>query len=261
MFPKRLVHVLQEFGLNEKEASVYLSMLALGESSVQKIAESASVKRPTAYVILESLKKKGLVNTVIRGSKKGYAAESPERLETVIEQRRQHLLSALPELLSLQQGEREGTGGLIRYYEGLDAIKNVYHQILKGIKHKDPFLMIAKADDWLALAPGYLENFLRQMEEKSAHARLLLVDTPAAQTFKKSKKDDRVEILLLNRGVALTTSLVITSQLLFLHQLKPSVSGIAIENNSAIKTHMELFEIIWNSTGTIESLFKEPIIG
>ncbi|MBU2235559.1 helix-turn-helix domain-containing protein, partial [Patescibacteria group bacterium] len=41
---------LIQFGLNSKEASVYLAALELGGSPVLKIAKKAELKRPTVYL-------------------------------------------------------------------------------------------------------------------------------------------------------------------------------------------------------------------
>ena len=49
---------LQEIGLSDKEAGVYLALLATDNSSVIELAGKTKIKRPTVYVILESLAKK-----------------------------------------------------------------------------------------------------------------------------------------------------------------------------------------------------------
>ncbi len=52
---------LSALGLSQKEATVYVALLELGTASVQAIARRADLVRPTTYVILEALTKKGLV--------------------------------------------------------------------------------------------------------------------------------------------------------------------------------------------------------
>ena len=50
---------LQNVGLDEKTAKVYMAVLALGTSSVKTIAEKAELKRPTVYLHLDELMQKG----------------------------------------------------------------------------------------------------------------------------------------------------------------------------------------------------------
>jgi len=57
---------LKHIGLSNNEAKVYLAMLELGPSPVLDIAAKAAINRPTTYVQIELLKKKGLVSIKFR---------------------------------------------------------------------------------------------------------------------------------------------------------------------------------------------------
>src|SRR3989344_5674300 len=72
--------VLKEFKFSEKEAEVYLVLLEIGSSVVSDIAKKAGINRSTTYVILDSLAKRGLVNTVERRGGKTYTSVPAERL-------------------------------------------------------------------------------------------------------------------------------------------------------------------------------------
>jgi len=63
----RLTNILKRIGLNEKEAKVYLTLLEVNESLPSSISRQSGVKRPTTYVILGQLQKKGLVSHVKKG--------------------------------------------------------------------------------------------------------------------------------------------------------------------------------------------------
>jgi sugar-specific transcriptional regulator TrmB len=76
---------LRHLGLSENEAKVYMAMLELGPSVVVEIARKSGINRPTTYVQIESLKKKGLVSTQAKGKKQFFIAESPDKLELLIE--------------------------------------------------------------------------------------------------------------------------------------------------------------------------------
>lgn len=117
---------LQEIGLNEKEAAVYLALLQVDSASVVNIADKTKIKRPTVYVVLETLAKKGLVSEVEIGKKIHYSAESPERLETYLERQKvvldehtRRLKDVIPQLKGVQRegGERP----IIKLFEGKEA--------------------------------------------------------------------------------------------------------------------------------------------
>src|SRR3989338_6121463 len=104
----KLIELLEELGLSENESKVYFASLSLGPATIIRIANTAEIKRTTVYSVVEALKQKGLINLEIKGFKKLYAAENPEKLETILEVKRNKLKAMLPEfagLYNLKGGE------------------------------------------------------------------------------------------------------------------------------------------------------------
>ncbi|MCX6808254.1 MAG: hypothetical protein NTW50_01120 [Candidatus Berkelbacteria bacterium] len=119
---------LQKLGLSDKESKVYLAALQLGAAPVQKIAEKAKINRPTTYVILETLSKKGLATTHEQGKKTLFAAEPPERLtllldkmEAEVKEKQAELLDAMPDLKAIFNFA--GNKPRVKFYEGLEGIR------------------------------------------------------------------------------------------------------------------------------------------
>lgn len=55
---------LQEIGLSEKEAQIYLALLQVDNDSIQGLSNRTKINRTTLYPVLESLSKKGLVSEI-----------------------------------------------------------------------------------------------------------------------------------------------------------------------------------------------------
>ena len=79
MSNENLIHELSHVGLSDKEAAVYLAAMELGPAVVQDIAKKAEVNRATTYVMIESLASRGMMSTFVKGKKRYFAAEPPER--------------------------------------------------------------------------------------------------------------------------------------------------------------------------------------
>lgn len=129
---------LQDIGLNDKEATVYLSLLSVEHASVLDLAKKTKIKRPTVYVVLESLLKKGLVSETTIGKKTHYQAEPPERLETFVEKRKialeesqRTLKDVIPQIKSIarESGERP----VVKYFEGRDGIISANDELFSGM--------------------------------------------------------------------------------------------------------------------------------
>ena len=127
---------LQQLGFSQKEAAVYLAALELGSASVQMISEKAGVNRATTYLMIESLSNRGLISAFIKEKKRLYAAESPERLISMIRLQRQTLearesevLVFLPSLLALHK--THDTKPQIRYLEGEEGLRTMREMFFK----------------------------------------------------------------------------------------------------------------------------------
>ena len=57
-----ILEALESLGLSDKEIRVYISLLELGDSPVNKITERSELIRVTVYPILKSLIEKGFVS-------------------------------------------------------------------------------------------------------------------------------------------------------------------------------------------------------
>lgn len=245
MTPKRLTKTLVEFGLTEAQAAVYLAMLSLGRTTVLKIARATNLKRTSLYSTIDALKENGLITTEVRGFKKYFVPENPERLQKTLERRRAILNTALPELSSLFH--LQGDAGDIRYYEGLTAIKGVYEDLLKTIKHNDDYLIISDVAHWLTLDREYFLDFSMRRAKLPIKIRMLLQPSAEANELKQRGPAMRAAIKFLPASIATISNLIVTPQRVVIHQLVPPIRAVVIENKSVIQLHRELFEIIWKS--------------
>jgi sugar-specific transcriptional regulator TrmB len=123
-----LVKELIEIGLTEKEARVYLAALELGSATAQQIAAKATVERPSTYLAIEALKKKGLVSDTKSGKKIIFKAGDPKLLNYYIECEKRKVLnrgkkvSEIIKSLQTNKGSDEEVHvGMLKGYEGLSA--------------------------------------------------------------------------------------------------------------------------------------------
>ena len=137
-----IVENLLQFGLNEKEISVYLSLISLGPAPVKLISKQARVNRGTTYDILKGLIGQGLVGYYKHydqeDKKQFFVAEPPQKLMDAIETKKRnletlkiHLNKSLPELESLY--EKSGAKPVVKYYEGSSGLRTILEDVLATI--------------------------------------------------------------------------------------------------------------------------------
>lgn len=234
-----------DLGLSEGESKVYLVSLGMGPATILKISRATDIKRTTIYSIVEALKQKGLMAIEIKGWKKLFVAESPEKLDVISENRRKELKSNLPRLLSIYN--LKGEEGFIKYYEGIAGVKSVYERLIHDIKPKDNYMVIADQELWYNLDQKYFSDFIRRRARLNINIRMLLCDSEIARKHKKFERNYNEEIRILPKGTGFTANIIITPQKIVFHQLTQPIMVLVVENKSIIKTHQEIFDMIWNS--------------
>lgn len=119
---------LEGLGLADKEVKVYLASLELGPATAQQLAAKAAVVRPSAYVAIGGLVKKGLMSQFTKGKKQYFSAEKPDHLMHLLQEEKKNLAtresqlkSVLPMLESLVaiSGEKPE----VKYYEGVEGLE------------------------------------------------------------------------------------------------------------------------------------------
>jgi HTH-type transcriptional regulator, sugar sensing transcriptional regulator len=120
---------LENAGLSDSEAKVYLAALELGETNISRIAKKSGIKRTTTYLVIDSLKEKGLINSYKKRNKTIFIAEDPRKIEEKLAERKHAIAKVMPELLSLANFIDKKP--VIRFYEGQDGIKDLFKDILK----------------------------------------------------------------------------------------------------------------------------------
>ena len=243
---KKLLQILIDLGLSENEESVYLAALSLGPTTILKIAKTAEMKRTTIYSVIDSLKKRGLINIEIKGFKTLFTAENPEKLETMLDSHREQLRNSLPEFLGMYN--LKGGESSIKYYEGLESVKSVYESLISDIKPHEDYLIIADAKQWMELDPEYFQNFTERRAKLNINTRMLLQDSKTARELKNKEKNYNIKgVKIFPQKMSLTTNIVIIPKKIVIHQLTPPIMAVVIENKSMINMQKEIFEIIWNS--------------
>jgi sugar-specific transcriptional regulator TrmB len=116
--------LLVDIGLDKKEAKLYLSALPLGSVSVLKLSYAVGMHRPALYRLLTGLVNKGVFKVTFKKSRKLYMAVDPHELLDLMEQRRQRLNDALPELAALAAFNKEKAKVL--YFQGRQQLLGLY---------------------------------------------------------------------------------------------------------------------------------------
>lgn len=184
--------LLNNLGLDDKEAQVYQALLELGPATVTRVTRKAGITRTLGYQILEKLSIFGLVNQVSgEDAKIRYAAEHPRRLIQHLKNKRntwdrrvEKAEERLPELVSLYRVADKPT---IRYQEGVSGVKAIFDETLKS---KETILSILDIEGWdnVAELRKYQKWYNRERSDLKVRIQFLMLDTPQGRAWMKDYK-------------------------------------------------------------------------
>ncbi len=240
---------LQNIGLSDKEAKIYLAATELTEAPVQKIAEKAGVNRATAYFVIESLMKKGLISTFDKGKKTYYVAARPEALENIfkiketeIKQQKNNLAALMPELKSLYN--RDGNKPVIRFFEGKQGLINSSEELMAEYKDTAETARMLYSRD--LLLNHFDEN---EAQQHSKYRQAKQIKSKVLYTYKKGEQPNTgrlgERIKLNEEKYPVTADMAIYKDTVRIATLGDKLSTVLIKDKDIATTLKSLFELAW----------------
>ncbi len=253
-----LKSILQKIGLTDKDSEVYLACLELGTQPASVIAKKAGLKRPTTYLILEGLQKKGLVSEYTGSNVKYFTAVSPEYLLNYVEKKRRDLNSHqreleqfLPQFQSLSNPY--SLSPKVKFYEGMDGIERVMNDTLTS---SGRLLCYSTMDAWFS-RPDTKEYILwygkRRVKEKKIPLYGICTDTPASRKYLDEEYIDVANENQLTHIRWLPKTIQDFSNEINIYDNKVSIAclgknellGVLIESESIAQTQKSIFDATW----------------
>lgn len=238
---------LQDLGLSQEEATVYLTVLELGGSFASVIARKAKIPRVNCYYVLENLRKRGLVTSNIKGSVKFFVAEPPQVLVNQMEQKFERAQNMLPELLSVTN--IHSFKPIIRSYEGLEGIKTIFDQTLKA---ESEVLGYTNLEALGELLPDYLPAYTQKLVKRRIKTRFLSPSSDHAKQFlkrfyPKNYPEELVEILFVNpKEFKFENQISIFENSVAIMSLNPDeLIGMHIESAVYARTQKAIYNLAW----------------
>jgi sugar-specific transcriptional regulator TrmB len=241
-----LAKELQAVGFSEKQAKVYVACLELGPSPVQKIAQRAGLVRPTAYVIVDELKGRGLIQEVVMKKKKMFSAVDPENVFALLRKEQTEHESKIKKFQSVIAGFRNSQRHTTNYpkivlYEGYEGIERMRESVTT--------LSTSSIDEFVPLDLAYQYFPPGQNDHRSKVNSL-----PPLRTLYSSKKNElpdtkkqRRQKVQLDGGFS--TEIVITDNGVYFLDLGNKLLSVAIEHEGIAKSMRQLFGTAWKKPG------------
>ena len=238
---------LQDFGLTDKEARVYMASLELGSATADKISKQAEVNRSTTYVQIEQLMEQGLMSTHEEGKKTLFTAESPDNLKRLYQKRIETLEAEAKQLDTIVPDlnrifDSAGERPVVRYFQGKEGLVTMRNETLK-MKNKEMLVFTSYDDMTKVFTRDELIEFSEARAKKKIYPRVIYtkkgepvnpIPPIEYRRIDQKKTPFESDIYIFDNKVALAS-------------LKGSISGVIIESKAIAISMRTIFELAWTT--------------
>ena len=234
------IKTLTNLGLSEKESSVYIALLKLGESIASVIAKEVSVKRTTIYALLNALAQKGFVLVYFRKNKRFYYAQKPSQLSNLFEKRVDSFNAIIPALNSLSKNRDRAFG--TRYIETSEELKQFYFGLSKEYKNKTIY-SIGDVKGWEEATESFYEELRKNRAKMNTTTKLLL--TEESRKTNPTDKSLLREYKYLPKEYKFESTINIFKDKILIISPKTNYIAIVIDVPAMVDVFRSTFEALW----------------
>lgn len=238
---EELVKQLEQIGLDDKEAEIYLAVLKLGKGLIVDIARKSGVKRTTVYEYLDDLERKGLVMKTVKGKRILYLPEKPERIVKILESRKKKAENMLPELRSLYAASSGKPS--VRFYEGIEGMRSIYREMTQTPK---TLWAVFSADAYTQVfteRDGH--EFLENIKESGGQIKDMVMDTKAGREYVKAEYNKGFGgSKLLPDNFKLSADILVSGNKVAMNSMT-SLVGVVIENKAIADMQRNFVKFLW----------------
>lgn len=246
--------VLEEIGLSEKEASVYLALLEIGSGKVQELYRKTALNRTTIYDILESLTQKGLVSRYKKGGATYFNALEPDRLltyldreaedqEKLTERQKRKISDILPQLVSMQNIYAAGRPK-VRFFEGEKGMREAYEDTLTA---KEAILAYANVQTMHEGLPDFFPEYYRRRAGKGIFIKAIVPQNKLSHERSLHDREEMRSIRFLPESeLSFSPEVNIYGNKMLIASWKEKIA-IIIESKELADLQRLTFDLLWRT--------------
>ncbi|MDO8740875.1 MAG: helix-turn-helix domain-containing protein [Candidatus Woesearchaeota archaeon] len=235
--------VLEELGLSEAESKVYLALIETGSTLAGAVIKKTGLHRGTTYQILQRLKEKGLVSSVIKGKKQHFEPASPERLMDVLKERQEKLQEIMPILKSRLEASKEKQE--VTVYYGIKGIRSVLDKILEELGNKGEYYDFGVSGLFKDIMGPYWELWQKR-KRKQGIKSYCIFNEEIKEKNSQLLKDYIGEARFHPKEYSSITDTMIYKDtvILFIWTAKPPIA-VVIKNKDNAMSYLNQFKLMW----------------
>lgn len=241
----KVIESLQLIGLTKNEAIVYTTLLKEEKGTAYLVSQKSGIKRPTVYIVLDELRKKGLVLKIPTQKKQLFIAKSPDELIQNEEEKLKKIKNILPELFGLFKNSEYPVKILM--FENNNGLTDGLQYKISELENSELLCYYAKINKKLSSKISKIyDKYNSDLYKNNVKIRAF---APSDFSLKEYRQKDntfnrKVITLPINQ---FSSDITLEISEIFVRLIFHADKKILIiESEHLIKMMKQIFELIWN---------------
>lgn len=236
-----LKEVLEEFGLSNKEAEIYLILLKTGHATAAEVSKKTNILRQSVYDILDKMMARGIIAESTTDNIKVFHAVEPKVLLQMIENKKKLLAAAMPEFAELAIGAKTSLN--VKTFVGMKGIKSIWDDML--VVGKDTFFVIDYDIFGQLFKELFIQNFIAKRVEKGFWHNVIFTSKSTPKIYDKSEPERKRNVRYLFNLTTFKATIFIYGDKMGFFTVGEQPGAILIENKEVVASMRAVYKILW----------------
>ncbi len=243
--------------ITEKERRVLESLFRLGQSTVNQISKDTLINRTALYHTLDSLTKKGLITQFEKEKIAHYQPIALDHYETWAKTQIKELQKGyeydVQKFKSVQQKGNLSLYADVKYFEGMDSMKNLFSDTIYNNKGKLLYTITDYEKGYIMHGDWFNKVYLPERVKRGIRVKSILPDTPLGRSYLASAKELLRDMCFVDifKDLGLEICLYDSKLAIIVFDEKHPL-GIIIQNEIISHAFQKLFDYIWKTGKKLE---------
>lgn len=244
---KEVVERLESLGLTDKEARVYLALLPRKDTGTSKLIRATGLHGQFVYAALARLEELGLAKHVIQNGYRKYSPGSPERILSLIDEKKTTAQQVVKQLQAQFAGAHEQS---FEVYQGRGAFVAHEWELLEKLRHGSSVDIIGGGgEEYFTLFAEEFEAFEKMRIDREIRLRYLSTRPVSEHAVTMlSTQTQYFEVRELPQAAPGVETDIYDDQIVF-HLYGDPVVSFAFKNPSIAAGYRRFFNVLWNLSG------------
>ncbi len=239
---------LKSLGLNDNEIIIFSELVSIWSSVASSLAARTKINKSTVRYVCQGLEKKGLIFSIKKDDTFVYTAESPRRLNILLEKDKMILKEKEKNIKeSIEYFDRLKNEKTIlpkvSFFQWNEWLKKLYEQILECGQQIDSF-----EDNWemFKAIPDFVDYFIGERKKRKIYNRVIC---PSNNPINKESKEELRSVKMIDEKLfPFTWDIKICSNTVSIMSFKENNSvAISITDKEIANNFRSLFEYMWKN--------------